>query len=62
MKVEIRLKQTSQAIKFENVKNAYQKGDFYCVYLDTGVVKKYPIADIFDIEESYYVLKCPIER
>lgn len=53
MEVKIRLKQTSQAIVYNSAKNAYQKGDLYCVFLNDETVKKYPIADIFDIEESY---------
>jgi len=31
MKVLVHLKETSQPIIYENVINAYQKGDFYCV-------------------------------
>ena len=56
MKVSIRLKTSSQAITFENVFNTYQKGDLYCIAFmkeDARAVKKFPIADIFDITESY---------
>ena len=52
MKVKIRLYQTSQAIELQ-AKNTYQKGDFYCVYLESGVVKKYPVQHIFEVEECY---------
>jgi len=31
MKVLVHLKETSQPIIYEDVINAYQKGDFYCV-------------------------------
>lgn len=61
MKVKIRLKQTSQAIEYADAKNAYQKGDLYCVFLSTGLVKKYPLADIFDIEESYANVSTTVE-
>jgi hypothetical protein len=53
MKVEIYLKETSQRIKFDDVKNAYTKGKFYCVYTQDDWVYKYPIESIFNVRESY---------
>jgi len=53
MKVEVHLENQSQSIKFENVKNTYQKGDLFCVYLETGNVEKFPIIKIFRIIETY---------
>ena len=53
MKVEIYLKETLQRIEFEDAKNAYTKGDFYCVYTQDNWVYKYPIANIFNVRESY---------
>lgn len=53
MKVETYLKETSQRIKFEDAKNAYTKGPLYCVYTKDGWVYKYPIANIFNVRESY---------
>ena len=53
MKVEIYLKETSQRINFEDVKNAYTKGKFYCVYTKDEWVYKYPIESIFNVRESY---------
>lgn len=52
MQVKIRLYQTSQPIVLE-AKNAYQKGDMFCVYLNSGKVKKYPLVHIFEVEEDY---------
>lgn len=52
MIVKIRLLQTAQAIVLD-AKNAYQKGDMYCVYLTSGIVKKYPLIHIFEVEEDY---------
>lgn len=52
MIVKIRLLQTAQAIELK-AKNAYQKGDMYCVYLESGKVKKYPLIHIFEVEEDY---------
>lgn len=52
MLVHIRLYQTSQPIVLE-AKNTYQKGDFFCVYLVNGKVKKYPLVHIFEVEEDY---------
>jgi len=54
MRVEIRLRETSQPRIFENVENTYQKGDFFCVYLKCeNKVIKIPIGLIFDIIEDY---------
>ncbi len=47
MKVHIHLKNQSEPIELSPVKNAYQKGDFYCVMLPSRVVHKYPMADLF---------------
>ena len=53
MKVQIYLKETSQRIEFNRAKNAYTKGSFYCVYTQDDKVYKYPIANIFNVTESY---------
>lgn len=57
MKVEIYLKETSQRIKFENAVNTYTKGPLYCVLVQddetTRWVYKYPVANIFNVRESY---------
>lgn len=53
----IRLKQTAQPIVFRNnILNTYQKGDLYCIaYVVDGErrVRRIPIANIFDIDETY---------
>lgn len=51
--IKIHLKNQSQPIVHNNVKNSYEKGSFYCIYLENGKVKKYVINDIFEIEEDY---------
>ena len=51
MKVRIWLKETSQTLDYD-AKNTYQKGDLYCVFYDE-VVHKFPLANIWRIEESY---------
>jgi hypothetical protein len=53
MKVIVHLENQSQAIEYDNAKNTYQKGDLFCVYLETGIVHKYPIAKIFRVIEDY---------
>jgi len=50
--IKIELKNTSQALIYKNVKNTYEKGSFYCIYIEDNVVK-IPIQDIFRIEENY---------
>ncbi len=54
MTVRIWLKETSQPLEYFNVENAYTKGDLYCVFIrEENKVCKYPIANIWRIEESY---------
>lgn len=50
--IEVWLKETSQPIIYPYVVNAYQKGDFYCIY-DGLKVYKYPIANIWRVVEIY---------
>lgn len=52
MIVIVKLKETSQAIIYDDVENAYTKGPFYCIYHD-GITHKYPIDSIWRVEESY---------
>lgn len=53
MNVKVRLEKTSQVLNFENLKNTYQKGSFYCIYKEDNVVKKIPIDTISNIDETY---------
>lgn len=54
MTIKVRLLTTSQAIVHDNVTNAYTKDGLYCVYMsDTNKVIKYPIINIFSVEEDY---------
>ena len=52
MRVGLTLHETSQTLWFENVRNTYEKGSFYCLYTD-GQVNKFPITDIFSVIEDY---------
>lgn len=52
MTVEIWCKEQSAPIIRENVKNAYTKGDLYCVMDEDGNVWKVPLANIFYIYEG----------
>ncbi len=51
MKVEVHLLHQSQAIVIEQVRNTYQKGDLFCVMLETGIVYKFPVVHIFRVKE-----------
>ena len=51
--VDIQLHGNSQPIKYANVKDVYQKGDLICIYLDGGILHKYPIDHIFRIVQDY---------
>ena len=56
--VTVRLHTTSQSLKFK-AKNTYEKGSFYCIYQESGIVKKIPISTIFDIDEEYQAATVP---
>jgi len=49
MKVLVHLKETSQPLIYEDVINAYQKGDFYCVMYIKGNKR---IEDKFSIRDK----------
>ena len=51
--VTVHLKDQSQPLVYENVINAYEKGSFYCVYVEGEKVYKHPIADIWRVKEDY---------
>ena len=53
MTVYIHLVSQSKPIVRENVINAYTKDGMYCVYLESKVVKKYPLCNIYEVEETY---------
>ena len=54
MKVKVRLLSSSQPIKFEGVTNTYVKCGMFCVYIsDKNKVFKYPMSNIFDVQEDY---------
>jgi hypothetical protein len=53
MNVKFQLHNSSQPIEYIKVKASYEKGSFYCVYLESGEVHKFPINDIFRIVEDY---------
>ncbi len=51
MKVYVHLYSQSQPVVLKKVRNAYQKGDLYCVMMKCGAVKKFPLCHIFQITE-----------
>lgn len=54
MRVEISLRETSQKLVYPNAANTYQKGDLFCVFVESeNVVHKYPLCRIWRIEEEY---------
>lgn len=58
MKVEIHCQQASQPQYYDNVVNAYTKGELYCMLIDKGdclITHKFPLSTIFRIiEDSGY--------
>ena len=52
MEVRAHLYTQSEPVVMTSVRNAYQKGDFYCVMLNDGkTVYKFPLQHIFRITE-----------
>ena len=55
MKIEVHLYTQSQPVVLEDVRNAYQKGDLYCVWVgnkEKYFVYKFPLIHIFRIKET----------
>lgn len=56
MRIEVQRNETSQALIYDNVINAYTKGNMYCVlFVNNGVkeIHKFPLSSIFRIVEPY---------
>ncbi|MBI2064032.1 MAG: hypothetical protein HYT65_03525 [Candidatus Yanofskybacteria bacterium] len=52
MEVRVHLYTQSEPVVMTDVRNAYQKGDLYCVMLNDGkTVYKFPLQHIFRIKE-----------
>ncbi len=55
-KIEIQRNETSFPIVYENVMNAYTKGNLYCVLFEKEgkrVTHKYPLISLFRVVEDY---------
>lgn len=56
MNIKIQRNETSQELPYENVINAYTKGNMYCVLFEKDgkrVVHKYPLSSLFRVIEDY---------
>ena len=56
MKIEIQRNETSYPIVYEDIENAYTKGNMYCVmFVKDGKRKthKYPLCSLFRVIEDY---------
>ena len=51
MRVDVHLLHQSQPVHFDEVRNTYQKGDFFCVMSQTGRVAKFPLLHVFRVLE-----------
>lgn len=51
MEVQVHLYTQSEPVTLTEAKNAYQKGDLYCVMLTDGTVQKFPLQHIFRVIE-----------
>lgn len=52
MNIKIHMLSASKPIIRKNVNNSYTKDGLYCVMLEDGTVKKYPLCNIFEITEE----------
>ena len=52
MKLKVHLFSQSKPIHYEDVTNGYTKDGLFCVYLGS-IVHKYPLVNIFRVEEDY---------
>ena len=55
MQVTIRLQECSNDITYFEVTAAYTKGKFYCIRLSDNTTIKYPINNLFSVEERLNV-------
>jgi len=54
MVVSVHLISQSKKIDYTNVENTYTKDGLFCIYMkDKNMVHKYPVQNIFRVEESY---------
>lgn len=56
MKIEIQRNESSLPLEYENVINAYTKGNMYCVLFEKNgkrVTHKFPLCSIFRVIEDY---------
>ena len=56
MKIEIQRNETSFPIIYEDVLNAYTKGNMYCVLFEKDGARKthkYPLCSLFRVVEDY---------
>lgn len=56
MKIEVHRNETSFPIVYNNVENAYTKGNMYCImFIKEGskITHKYPLCSIFRVVEDY---------
>lgn len=51
-RIDVWLMETSEPLVYQ-AKNTYTKGRLYCIYLANGAVVKFPLCNIFRIEEVY---------
>lgn len=53
MKISVHLASQSKPKKYKDVVNTYTKDGMYCVLLKNDIVHKYPMCNIFRVEEDY---------
>lgn len=52
MKISVHLLSQSKPRQYTDVVNAYTKDGMYCILLEDNTVHKYPMCNIFRVEEG----------
>jgi hypothetical protein len=51
--IKVHLLSQSKPIEYNDVENSYTKDGMYCIYTKENKVHKYPMVNIFRVEENY---------
>lgn len=50
---KVHLLSQSKPIEHKDVKNSYTKDGLFCIYFENDKILKYPLVNIFRVEEIY---------
>ena len=53
MLVKVHVRDQSKPVEIRHVRNCYEKGSFFCVMTEDGLVQKFPVMHLFRVVESW---------